>query len=135
MLRGDDLPGPDRLEDLAAQFQDNCAIPCQLDVSGDARPLGSEARLAVYRVAQEALTNITRHARPDHVDVRLRYEPSATRLTIEDFAREPGTGEQTPPVGGGYGLTGMRERAELLGGTLTAQKTRGGFRVELELPA
>jgi signal transduction histidine kinase len=105
-------------------------------VSGDARPLGSEARLAVYRVAQEALTNITRHAHPDHVDVRLRYEPSATRLTIEDFAREAGTGKQTRSGdGGGYGLTGMRERAELLGGTLTAQKTCSGFRVELELPA
>ena len=137
MLRDDDLPGPDRLEELAAQFQDDCAIPCQLDVSGDARPLGSEARLAVYRVAQEALTNITRHTHADHVDVRLRYEPSATRLTIEDFAREASTGEQTRSGdgGGGYGLTGMRERAELLGGTLTAQKTCSGFRVELELPA
>jgi len=136
MLRGDDLPGPDRLEELAAQFQDDSAIPCQLDVSGDARPLGSEARLAIYRVAQEALTNITRHAHPNRVDVRLRYEPSATKLTIEDFAREASTGEQTRSGdAGGYGLTGMRERAELLGGTLTAQKTCSGFRVELELPA
>jgi signal transduction histidine kinase len=143
MLRDDDLPGPDCLEELAAQFQDDCAIPCQLDVSGDARPLGSEARLAVYRVAQEALTNITRHTHADHVDVRLRYEPSATRLTIEDFAREASTGEQTRSGDrdgdgdgdGGYGLTGMRERAELLGGTLTAQKACSGFRVELELPA
>jgi signal transduction histidine kinase len=89
-------------------------------------------------VAQEALTNITRHTHADHVDVRLRYEPAATRLTIEDFAREASTGEQTRSGdgdGGGYGLTGMRERAELLGGTLTAQKTCSGFRVELELPA
>jgi signal transduction histidine kinase len=95
MLRDDDLPGPDRLQELAAQFQDDCAIPCQLGVSGDARPLGSQARLAVYRVAQEALTSITRHTHADHVDVRLRYEPSVTRLTIEDFAREAGTGEPT----------------------------------------
>ena len=135
MLRDDDLPGPDRLEELAAQFQDGRAIPCQLDVSGDAHPLGSEARLAVYRVAQEALTNIARHAQPDHVDVHLVYEPHGTRLTVEDFAHEARTGEVTgPDDGGGYGLTGMRERAELLGGTLTARKTCSGFRVELELP-
>jgi signal transduction histidine kinase len=136
MLRDDDLPGPDRLEELAAQFQDDRAIPCQLDVSGDAHPLGSEARLAVYRVAQEALTNIAKHAQPDHVDVHLVYEPSATRLIVEDFTREARTGEVTGPGdGGGYGLTGMRERAELLGGTLTPHKTCSGFRVELELPA
>ena len=69
------------------------------------------------------------------MDVRLRYEPSATRLTVEDFTRAV-TGEQTGSgAGGGYGLTGMRERAALLGGTLTAHMTCTGFRVELELPA
>jgi signal transduction histidine kinase len=133
MLRDDQLPGPDRLAELAARFQADRAIPCSLDVTGDARPLGSEARLAVYRVAQEALTNVARHAQPDHVDVRLRYEASATRLTVEDFTKSARTSEQTG-AGGGYGLAGMRERAELLGGTLTAERTCSGFRVELELP-
>jgi signal transduction histidine kinase len=135
MLRNDDLPGPERLEELATEFQADSAIPCRLDISGEAHPLGSEARLAVYRVAQEALTNIAKHARPDRVDVRLRYEPSATRLAVEDFTHEARTGEVArTDDGGGYGLTGMRERAELLGGTLTAHKTCSGFRVELELP-
>lgn len=136
MLRDDDLPGPERLAELAAQFQADRAIPCQLDVSGEAHPLDSEARLAVYRVAQEALTNIAKHAHPDQVDVRLVYEPSATRLTVEDFTQATRVGGPFGPGdGGGYGLTGMRERAELLGGTLTAHKTGSGFRVELELPA
>jgi signal transduction histidine kinase len=134
MLRDDVLPGPDRLPDLAAQFQADCGIPCQLTVSGEARELGSEARLAVYRVAQEALTNITKHARPERVEVCLAYEPRGTRLTVEDFA--DGQTPALPADGdGGYGLTGMRERAELLGGQLTTAATPDGFRVELEVPA
>jgi signal transduction histidine kinase len=130
LLRDDELPGPERLAGLAEQFQRDRDIPCRLTVSGTAHPLGSEARLAVYRVAQEALTNITKHADPERVELRLAYEPSGTRLTVEDF------GAPAPPDSGdGYGLTGMRERAELLGGTLTTRATRNGFRVELEVPA
>jgi len=135
MLRGEDLPGPDRLQELASQFQDDRGIPCQLDVSGEVRQLGPQARLAVYRVAQEALTNVARHARPDWVDVQLAYDPSGTRLTVEDFTHATSAGHRSGPgTGNGYGLTGMRERAELLGGTLTVKKTCSGFRVELELP-
>jgi signal transduction histidine kinase len=134
MLRGDELPGPERLPGLAAQFQQDSGVPCQYTVSGEARALGSEARLAVYRVAQEALTNITKHASPGRVAVSLAYEPASTRLTVEDIAAD---GNRPAPAdhGGGYGLTGMRERAELLGGTLTAAATGSGFRVELQLPA
>ena len=133
MLRGDELPGPELLPGLAAQFQQDSSVPCQYTVSGEARALGSEARLAVYRVAQEALTNISKHARPGRVAVSLAYEPASTRLTVEDFAA-PGS-RPRPADRGGYGLTGMRERAELLGGALTAADTGGGFRVELWLPA
>jgi signal transduction histidine kinase len=65
--------------------------------------------------------------------MRLAYEPAGTRLTVEDHASDGG---RQPQAGdGGYGLTGMRERAELLGGTLTAAPTRTGFRVELWMPA
>ena len=133
MLRGDELPGPELLPGLAAQFQQDSSVPCQYTVSGEARALGSEARLAVYRVAQEALTNISKHARPGRVAVSLAYEPASTRLTVEDFAA-PGS-RPRPADRGGYGLTGMRERAELLGGTLIAADTGSGFRVELQLPA
>ena len=134
MLRGDELPGPERLPALAAQFQQDSGIPCRYTVSGNARALGSEARLAVYRVAQEALTNITKHASPARVAVSLAYEPGSTRLTVEDFTADGGRPDPADH-GGGYGLTGMRERAELLGGTLTAATTCSGFRVELKLPA
>jgi signal transduction histidine kinase len=135
MLRGDELPGPERLPSLAAQFQQDSGVPCQFTVSGEARALGSEARLAVYRVAQEALTNVTKHASPGRVAVSLAYEPASTRLTVEDFTANGGRPDPASRDGGGYGLTGMRERAELLGGTLTAAATGTGFRVELRLPA
>jgi signal transduction histidine kinase len=100
-------------------------------VTGTPHDLGPEARVALYRVAQEALTNIGRHADPDRVELRLAYGPEAVRLTVEDV----GGCSPAPPAGGGYGLTGMRERAELLGGTLTAGPTGRGFRVELDVPA
>ncbi len=134
MLRDDELPGPERLAGLAAQFQEFSGVPCQFTVSGQAYELPSEARLAVYRVAQEALTNITKHACPERVEVHLGFEPCGTRLTVENFA----VNKEPPRVandGAGYGLTGMRERAELLGGELTTAMTRGGFRVELRVPA
>jgi signal transduction histidine kinase len=134
MLRDDELPGPERLASLAAQYQEVSGVPCLFTVSGQAYELPSEAALAVYRVAQEALTNITKHARPERVEVRLGYELRYTRLTVEDFAMnwEP---PRAAGGGSGYGLTGMRERAELLGGDLTTAMTRGGFRVELRVPA
>jgi len=134
MLRDDVLPGPERLASLAAQFQEVSGVPCQFTMSGQAYGLSSEARLAVYRVAQEALTNITKHARPERVEMHLDYEPRRTRLTVENFAmngQPPRAACDSP----GYGLTGMRERAELLGGELTTAMTRGGFRVELQVPA
>jgi signal transduction histidine kinase len=138
MLRDDELPCPDRLAGLAALFSANRGVPCRLTVSGAERRLGADARLAVYRVAQEALTNIAKHARPERVEVRLAYLPESVRLAVEDFATAdagPDGGER-PAVGGysGYGLAGMRERAELLGGTLRAGPTLAGFLVELEVP-
>ncbi len=134
MLRDDELPGPRRLAGLAAQFQEVSGIPCQFTVSGQAYELPSEAGLAVYRAAQEALTNITKHACPERVEVRLGYEPRGTCLTVENFAMN-GEPPRVANDGSGYGLTGMRERAELLGGELTTTMTPGGFRVELRVPA
>ena len=133
MLRGDELPGPERLDALAREFERDCAVPCRLEIRGVERDLGSDARLTVYRVAQEALTNVRKHAHAERVALRLAYEPAGTRLVIEDFAR---TGAGPPAAAnGGYGLTGMRERAALLGGTLEAAATGCGFRVELWVPA
>ncbi|MEV4500192.1 ATP-binding protein, partial [Micromonospora arborensis] len=116
---------------LAEQFSQDQSVPCDFAVSGEPRSLRPEARLALYRVAQEALTNVRRHASPTRVSLRLAYESTGTRLTVEDFADR---GLVLPAETGGYGLTGMRERAELLGGTLSAGTTDHGFRVDLVVP-
>ncbi len=139
VLRDEDLPGPDRLPALAEEFEHDLGIDCRVEVRGTPYDLGPQTRLTLYRVAQEALTNVRRHARPQRVDVRLSYQPDGTRLTVEDVAA-PASGAATgvtaetgrPP---GYGVSGMRERAELLGGELTAGPTATGFRVDLWLPA
>ena len=134
MLRDDALPGPERLAGLAAEFEAGTGVPCKVAVTGGSKPdLGTEGRLTFYRVTQEALTNIRKHAHADRVEIRLAYEPSGTRLTIEDF--DSCRDRPAPADGTGYGLTGMRERAELVGGTLTAGPTSGGFLVELWVPA
>ena len=125
-LRGDALPGPERLRELADAFPN-----ASLTVTGEPREHSSEERLALYRTAQEALTNVRKHSAADRVEIRLDYRADGTMLAVEDHG--PGA-----PVaignGGGYGLTGMRERAELLGGRLSAEPTSDGFRVELWLP-
>jgi two-component sensor histidine kinase len=131
-LRDEELPGPQRLTGLAHEFERDSGVSCHLEVAGERRELDSPARLAVYRTAQEALTNVRRHANAERVELRLGYEPLGTRLVVEDFTPN---GARAAPDSQGYGLTGMRERAELLDGTLTAAPTGTGFRVELWVPA
>jgi signal transduction histidine kinase len=140
MLRDDELPSPESIQAMTTEFTRDSGIPCQFAVTGPRRDVGSEAQLALYRVAQEALTNIRKHAHPARAEVALAYDPEAVTLTVEDIGTDPATDRPgvtaTPSsLDGGYGLTGMRERAELLGGTLTACPTGHGFRVELRVPA
>jgi signal transduction histidine kinase len=131
MLRGDDLPGPELLAALVSDFERDTGIPTRLAVDGEAAVLDPDARLTLFRTAQEALTNVRKHSSAARVELRVAYDPSGARLTVEDF----GVPAHTENNGSGYGLTGMRERAELLGGRLTAGATNAGFRVELWVPA
>ncbi len=130
MLRDEELPGPERLAALVAEFERDTGIPAAFAVAGESERLGPDARLTLFRTAQEALTNVRKHARAARVELRLAYEPAGARLCVEDFGAAPPAARN----GTGYGLTGMRERAELLGGTLTAARTSAGFRVELWVP-
>lgn len=132
LLRDEALPGPERLQALAQSFSDDTGIPCSFEISGEEHELSSEARLTLYRVAQEALTNVRKHADANRVEVQLSYEPEATRLVVEDFGTDGNRAREA--TGAGYGLTGMRERAQLLGGELAATPTSSGFRVQLWIP-
>jgi signal transduction histidine kinase len=133
MLRDDELPGAASLSTVVDGFRADTGIPCDFMVSGHEREIGAAIGLAVYRVGQEALTNIRKHAAPDRVRVCLAYAAAGVRLTVEDIGLPS---DRAPNVdGGGYGLSGMRERAELLDGSLTAHATGTGFLVELWVPA
>lgn len=130
-LRGDALPGPEALPRLAADFERDTGIPCRLTVEGVEGPVTPEARLSLYRTAQEALTNVRKHTLASSVAILLRYTADGAELTVQD----EGPCRPTPLAGSGHGLEGMRERAELARGRLEAGPTSTGFRVRLWLPA
>ncbi len=89
---------------------------------------------AAYRTVQEALTNITKYAPDAAVHVRVRAKGRRLRVEVRNEAPPVHPTETLP--GGGHGLVGLRERAQLLGGTLTAGPTQdGGFEVRADLPA
>ena len=124
-------PGPRELPALIARTRE-AGLPVELDEQGEPRPLAPAAGLAVYRVAQEALTNVLKHAGPRATaTVLLRWEPDQVTVVV----RDDGAG-QRPSDGHGRGLTGMRERVEPRGGTLTAgPRPDGGFEVRAAIPA
>jgi signal transduction histidine kinase len=135
-LRGEQLPGITQLDALVAGFRDDMHVDVTLSVAGSARVLPADASLALYRGAQEALTNVARYAAGATTTVVLHYDESHTTLTVEDrdAGRNPDAGGLTG-VGGGSGLAGMRERLERAGGTMRAGPTATGWRVELDVPA
>ncbi len=138
-LRGEELPGVMQLELLVSSFRSDLGVDVTMTVDGDARELPADTGLALYRGAQEALTNVARYAAGATASVALRYDRGRTTLCIEDRlpAKESSSpGEQgLEGVGGGRGLAGMRERLERAGGTMQAGPTENGWRVELTVPA
>jgi len=131
-LRGE-IPEPKEvIADLAEEFYASTGRPCDVRVTGTPRELSAQAGLAVVRTAQEALTNVRKHAPGARARVALRYLSGAVELEVTD------TGATEPVLeleGGGYGLVGMRERAELIDGTLETGPEGKGFRVSLRVPA
>ncbi|WP_392673101.1 sensor histidine kinase [Streptomyces sp. LN785] len=127
-LRGEVTPVEDFLRQLVT------AEPGEVVVAGERRQLTAEASQAVRRVAQEALTNVRKHAPGATVLVRLEYLPDEVALEVRDRGgRRPV--DELAVSGSGYGLLGMKERAELLGGTLEAAPGEEGFVVSLRVPA
>jgi signal transduction histidine kinase len=137
-LRGESLPTPELLDELVAAHAADTGCPCDLRVTGDRRGLPADVGLTVYRVAQEALTNSRKHAPGSRVHVHLDYRPDVVALTVTDHRADGGRAAGHPGSGGtgsGYGLVGMRERAELLGGELSVGPDGDGWRVDLRVPA
>ncbi|TDD86978.1 hypothetical protein E1298_16775 [Actinomadura rubrisoli] len=131
-LRGE-IPEPkEAIAELAEEFSVGTGRPCDVRVTGVPRELSPQAGLAVVRTAQEALTNVRKHAPGARVHVVLAYLDGAVELEVIDSG---GTEEVLELDGGGYGLVGMRERAELIDGTLETGPKGKGFRVSLRVPA
>lgn len=132
-LRDDALPGPERLPSLIAGFEHSTGVDCRFEEVGTPVPLTPEASVALFRSAQEALTNVGKHSKASRVDVRIEWDGDVVTLRVID----DGGGCVKPSAlpGGGNGLRGMRERAELAGGELAAGPTSRGFVVEVRLPA
>ena len=109
-------------------------VDLDLQVVGDERPLSPGVELTAYRVVQEALTNVLRHAgRPVAIDARIEYGPSDLAITVSDDGR--GASSATASPTGGHGLVGMRERVELYDGELQAgPRSGGGYAVAVRLP-
>jgi signal transduction histidine kinase len=122
--------GLDRLTDLVGTAE-TAGLRIVLTVDGDPRPLPAPVDLAAYRIIQEALTNVLRHAEAHTVWLALTHEPSRLSIHIRDDG--PTTGAVTERLG--HGIDGMRERAHALSGRLTAAPhPEGGFEVCAELP-
>jgi signal transduction histidine kinase len=110
-------------------------LPVTLQVSGTPGSINRTLDTSAYRIVQEALTNVLRHAGPATAQVRICYEPDAVAVEVLDDGIGPANGEGAVLADGGHGLAGMQERAAMLGGTLTAgARPDRGFAVAARLP-
>ena len=127
----DDLGLVPALRSLVEDFARRTRIEATLACSDALGPLPDEQQVVIYRVVQEALTNVARHAGARRVAVRIAAEDERVRLEVEDDGRGV-AGEPTPHLG----LLGIRERVTTLGGTLVIEGSPGrGFRIEADMPA
>ncbi len=123
-------PGLGDLDALAARVE-GAGTPVTLELEGDGTTLAPGLQLSLYRIVQEALTNVVRHAPGARATVRLRVGPEVVDLEVLNTP----SARTRPPGPVGHGLIGMRERASLYGGTLRAgPRTTGGFSVRAVLP-
>jgi two-component system, NarL family, sensor histidine kinase UhpB len=127
-----DLGLSSALRALATRFTSQSGVPVERDIAADVPQLSEDAELVVYRVAQEALTNVARHAGATRVHLALRPAAGGVELVVEDDGG--GMPAYVGPQAGG--ITGMRERALLVGGRLRVLRgEQRGTRVHLEVPA
>jgi len=131
---GDGLAPQPTLRELGGLVAQVAAagVPVELRVEGTPRPLPAAVDLSAYRVAQEALTNVLKHAGQSRVELVVRYGQDALEVTAVDDGAGTTGGAGRP---GGHGLLGMRERVSLFGGELRAgARPSGGFVVSARFP-
>jgi signal transduction histidine kinase len=143
VLRDGDQPSPgaardaDAGPDLASLVDDSRAVglPVELAEDGDADVVAPTVRRTLFRVVQESLTNVHKHAPGSNAQVRVHYGHDTVLATVSNTPpRRPPDADLTA-AGGGSGLDGLRHRVEVVGGTLTAGSTGdGGFAVTATLP-
>jgi signal transduction histidine kinase len=124
------------LEMLARETSENNSLDVNFKKSGEEQRLSHEVELALYRIAQEALSNVVRHARAEHAFLQIDFGEEEIKLEI----RDDGIGFQMPKSptdfapGGHFGLLGIRERTDLIGGRLEVQSEVGqGTRLSVRL--
>jgi signal transduction histidine kinase len=128
---GTDLPLPEALQRLALSFQEATGLRVHLALPDEARELPAGHRLALYRAAQEGLTNVQRHAQAQDAWLNLSWENRAVCLTIGDN----GVGLGSSPQPSGFGLRGLQERAAQLGGHVCVEaRPEGGTQISISLP-
>jgi len=132
-------PGLGDVDGLAAMVR-TAGTPVRVDVTGDVTAVPPTATLTAYRIIQEALTNVVRHAPGADAGVQVRIGSAGVRIRVTDTGRAPWPGGAAPGAanlagGEGHGIVGMRERAAIFGGTLEAGPLPGGgFQVTAFLP-
>jgi signal transduction histidine kinase len=130
-------PGLARLDDLVRRLSET-GVPVTVEVTGASRELPEAVDLAAYRLVQESLTNVLRHAGPARALVEIQHRPDNLVVTISDDGPGAGGPGSPGPDGAGragHGIEGMRERVTALGGTFEAgPRTTGGFRVRGRFP-
>ena len=130
-LREDTVPAARSIADLVASHRLETGTLAEFTLTGAQRDLSGPADATLYRTAQEALSNSRKHAPGAPIQVELNYLADRVELTVtDDQGRKPAHGPS-----GGYGLIGMRERAELIGGQLELGPTETGWRVHLVVPS
>jgi signal transduction histidine kinase len=110
-------------------------VPVTLETHGDRCAMPASVDLSAYRIVQEALTNVGKHAPGAVTDVTLSWTQEALAVAVRDYGSGSPNGNGNSSNNGGHGLVGMRERVRMLGGDLmTGPAPGGGFAVEAVLP-